>query len=381
MVSPLTLVTQVLELPLAGEVLVRVGNRLEPDEVVARTLVPARGQRFAVARALGIAAHDLPACLLVEDGAEVVSGQVVARTGRLRQRVWRAPLAGTLSTAEAEQGYLVIAAAAQNFELRAHFKSFVAAVEPYRSVTVQTAAAVVQGAFGIGGEQHGVLRTAVTAASDELLPEMIDERSVLAILIGGGTIGAAALARAVELQVRGLIVGSITAEALQTFLGYRGDADWEVGACGWRFPPIGDHRDFPLTLVVTEGLGRQAMCQRAFELLTSHDGWEAYLDGRTWLHGPQMRRPQVVIPIARADPAGIPPEVDAEQLTLGSEVRLLGADNLGQTGLLIGLPRGTHLGPGGLRYRPAEVRLADGSLVVVPLENLEVLGARRTVQP
>jgi len=377
MVNPLTLVTQVLELPLAGEVLVRVGNRLEPDDIVARTLLPARGQRFAVARALGIAERDLPACLLVEDGAEVACGQVVARFGRLRQRVWRAPIAGVLSTTEAAQGYLVITTAAQKFELKAHLKGFVIAVEPYRSVTVQTAAAMVQGAFGLGGGQHGVLRTAVTAASDELLPEMIDERFALSLLIGGGTIGAEALARAVELHVRGLIVGSITAETLQKFLGQASDAAYDVGAIGWHFPPAAARRDFPLTLVVTEGLGRLAMCPRAFELLTSHDGWEAYMDGRTCLHGPQMRRPQVVIPVTRANPADIQAESDAEQLTPGSQVRLLGSDHLGQIGLLIGLPRGTRQGPGGFRYRPAEVRLPDGPVVAVPLENLEVLEARR----
>lgn len=378
MVSPLTLETQVLELPLAGEVLVRMGNRVEPDEVVARTLVPARGQRFAVARALGISEKELPACLVLEDGAVVGVGQVVARLGRLRQRFWRAPIAGVLSTAEAERGYLVLTPEARSFELRAPIKGFVAAVEPFRAVTLQTPAAVVQGVFGLGGAQHGVLRMAVTAAEDELLPEMIDARCALAIVIGGGPVGAEALAQAVEQQVRGLIVGSITVEALQSFLGYRDDMDWQVGANGWCFPPAVVRRDFPLTVVVTEGVGRHAMCARAFELLASYDGWEAYLDGRTWLHGPAMRRPQVVIPLPRANPAEIASEGDSEQLIPGCEVRLLGSDSLGRTGQLIALPRGMAETPGGLRFRPAEVLLEDGSVVVVPVENLEVLRLRKT---
>lgn len=295
----------------------------------------------------------------------------------MRQRVWRAPVAGTLSTAEAERGYLVITAPAQVLEVRAHLKGFVSAVDPYRAVTIQSPVAMVQGAFGLGGEQHGVLRTTVTDAAEELLPDMLDERAALSIVIGGGPIGAGALARAIELRVRGLIVGSIAPEDLSTFLGHSGDGAWEVGSSGWTFPPAAAGRDFPLTLMVTEGLGRRPMCRQAFDLLTSYDGAEASLDGRTWLHGPQMRRPQVLIPLVRADPAELPAEETAERLTLGTAVRLLSADLLGRGGTIVGFPRGMRTLACGARYRVAEVRLDDGQIIDVPLENLEALGQPR----
>jgi hypothetical protein len=374
-VNPLTMVTQVRALPMAGEIFKRAGNRVEPDEVVARTLVPARSQRFAVARELGITEKALAAAVLLEDETDVDAGDVVVRVGRLRQRVWRAPIAGTLSRAEVEQGYLVITPDSDNYELRAPVRGFVVAVEPYRSLTIQTPAALVQGAFGFGGEQNGVLRAAVTAAGDPLLPEMLDERSALSILVGGGPVSAAALERAVELRVRGLIVGSITTEALATFVGYQRDADWGVGGSNWTFPPTPAGREFPFTLMVTEGLGTRPMNGPAFELLTSYDGSEAALDGCTILHGPGRCRPQVVIPITRADPADIAPEEEREKLGIGVAVRLLSDDLLGQVGLIIGFPRRMQTLGCGARYYVAEVRLADGQTVVVPLENLEMLGA------
>ena len=380
-VSPLTIVTRVRELPYAGEVLVRVGHRVEPDEVVARTLLPARGRRIPVARLLGIAEKDLPTAVLLEDGAEVEAGDILVRVGRIRPRIFRSPLSGTLSTAEAALGYLVITPPAQSLEVRAALKGYVLAVEPYRSVTIQTPAAVVPGAFGLGGERHGVLRVAVTSAGDELLPEMIDERSALAILLGGGPVSAATLERAVSYRVRGLVVGSIPVEELRTFLGYRSDADWEWD--GWTFPPGTAGRDFPLTLVVTEGFGRRPMCSRAFELLASYDGQEALIEGRTCLHGADMYRPQVVVPLPRADASAIPPEEEAERLVVGTEVRLLGEDFLGQVGTVVAFPRGLRALAGGARYRVAEVRLETGAVVAVPLENLEVLGpgkARRAVR-
>jgi hypothetical protein len=380
-VIPLTMTTHVRELPFAGEVLVRVGNRVEPDEVVARTLVPARGRRFAVARILGLSEKDLPARVLPEDGSEIEAGDVVVRVGGLRQRVWRCPVGGTLSTAEAEQGYLVITAPAQVLELRAHFKGFVLAVEPYRAVTIQSPVAMVQGAFGLGGEQHGVLRTTVTDAAEELLPEMLDERAALSIVIGGGPIGAKALARAIELRVRGLIVGSVPPEELRAFLGYPGDGSWEVGASDWVFPPGLASRSFPLALMVTEGLGRQPMCRPAFDLLTSYDGAEASLDGQTWLHGQQLCRPQVLIPLTRADPAEIPPEEAAERLAVGTVVRLLSAEVLGQVGTIVGFSRGMRTLACGARYRVADVRLDDGQVVEMPFENLEALGQLKKRPP
>ncbi len=374
-VNPLTMVSRVRELPYAGEVLVRAGNRVEPDEVVARTLLPSRGRRFPVARLLGIAEKDLPGAVLLEDGAEVEAGDILVRIGRVRPRVFRSPLSGTLSLAEADRGYLIITPPAQTFELRAILKGFVLAVEPYRSVTIQTPAAVVQGIFGLGVERHGVLRVAVTSAGDELLPEMIDERSALSILLGGGPVSAAALERAISYRVRGLVVGSIPVEELETFLGYRSEAAWEQD--GWSFPPGIKGRDFPLTLVVTEGLGRWPMSSRAFELLASYDGQEALIEGRTCLHGAGLYRPQVVVPLPRADPAEIPPEEEAEHLIAGMEVRLLGEDFLGQIGTVVAFPRGLRTMACGARYRVAEVRLETGSMVAVPLENLEVLGPRK----
>ncbi len=376
-VNPLIMVTQVRELPLAGELLKRVGNRVEPDEVLGRTLVPARGQRFPVARLLGIPEKNLSRFVLAKDGDSVAVNDLVVRVGGLRQRLWRAPVAGTLSTGEAERGYLVITPPSQTFELRAPFKGFISAVEPYRSVTIQTPAALVQGAFGFGGERHGVLRAAVTAPGDELPPEALDERAALSIVVGGSTVSAAALRRAVELRVRGLIVGSITEQDLRAFLGCKEDGDWGVGANGWAFPPLPVDRNFPLTLMVTEGVGRWPMDEPAFELLTSYDGAEAALDGRTWLHGPQMRRPQLLIPLLRAEPSEISVEAESEQLALGAEVRLLNDSLLGQTGTIVGFSRGLRGACCGARYRMVEVRLADGRTIAVPQENLEALGKRK----
>jgi hypothetical protein len=320
-----------------------------------------------------MARQELRHHLVVGDGEEIREGDIVVQVGRWRQRTWRSPVSGTLSTTEVEQGYLIVSLPSSSLELRALLKGFVTAVEPYRSVTIQSPAALVQGAFGFGGERNGVLRTMVTDEADELLPEMIDQRAAFSILIGGGSISVAAIQRAIEVQARGIIAGSITAESLRTLLAYTVDASWQVGGEGWAFPPGTSWMDFPLTLVITEGLGSRPMCRRAFEMLASHDSEEVLLDGQTWLRGSDMRRPQVIVPLLRAKSDEIPEDEDAESLSLGDEVRLLGADRLGQIGTLVGFPARMRFLACGAGYQIAQVRLEDGQVIQVPFENLEVL--------
>lgn len=373
-VSPLTSVTLKRELPVAGEVLVEKGDRVEQDDIVARTLVPGKGRRFPVAHTLGIEPKTLADRLLLQDGDGVEVNDVLIRVGRWRQRGWRCPIAGTLSTGEVEQGYLIVTPPARNFELRAHLKGSVVAVEPYRGVSIETPAALVQGAFGLGGERHGVLRTAVSDPGDVLTPDMLDERSAFSILVGGASVSAEALNRAVELQVRGLIVGSMAERDLRLFLGFRGDAEWDVGAAGWSMPPRTGWQDFPLTLMMTEGVGHLAMCSRAFELLASYDGGEASLDGRTWLHGAGMCRPTLIIPLSRAHSDDVAPDEGEERLALGSDVRLLSSEFLGHVGTVVGFSRGRRPMACGVRYFVVEVHLEDGRLVEVPPDNLEIMG-------
>ncbi len=367
--NPLTQITRRRELPFAGEILVRAGQRVEPDDVIGRTLVPVRGQRFRVARVLGIDPGELERSLVLEDGSEVQAGQVVVETRRGRPRVWRAPIAGTLSTAEVKRGYVVIVPPAEPLEVLAHLKGFVVSVEPYRAAVIQTAGVLVRGAFGLGGIQHGVMRVVVTDPGDDLAPEMLDERLAFCVLIGGATVSAATLKRAVELQVRGIITGSVSEEALASFLGYSDPGRWQIGVVDWSFPPDSAQRRFPLTLIVTEGFGRRAMCRRTFELLAAHDGAEVSVDGRTCLHGPNLRFPEVIIPLPGAEAEPSP----GETLLPGAEVRLLSYAHLGRAGTVVALPRAARPVVCGARGRVAEVQLEDGAVLEVPVENIEIL--------
>src|SRR5437879_3486901 len=79
-VSADTLIRRTRRLPLKGEVVVRAGEPVEPDTVVARTLIPGVMRTVKVAETLGLEAHEVPVSLLIRQGDEVTAGQVIAQT-------------------------------------------------------------------------------------------------------------------------------------------------------------------------------------------------------------------------------------------------------------------------------------------------------------
>ncbi|MGC8875432.1 MAG: hypothetical protein ACP5SI_13420, partial [Chloroflexia bacterium] len=79
-----------------------------------------------------------------------------------------------------------------------------------------------------------------------------------------------------------------------------------------------------------------------------------------------------IVPLPGADAEPIP----AEPLLPGAEVRILSHTGLGTVGTVVALPRTARPMVCGARMHVAEVQLEDGSIVEVPVENLEILRPR-----
>lgn len=357
-------------LPQAGEVVVRVGQRVEPEDVIARAFLSAPPQIINVARALGIPPFRVEGAMIRERGNKVAQGEPLARASRLGGRTCVASVGGIIADVDSETGYVTINPDPEQFELRANVRGIVMEVQPYLGVIIETPAAQVYGVWGIGNERSGVLQLLVTDPSEAILPDKIDARSAYSILIGGSTIGAVALRRAVQQQVRGVIVGSIDETELRTFLGWSDQPSWQTGSGTWQFPDPQRVGDPGLTLIVTEGFGHRPMSEPVFELLTTLDRQEALIEGATRLRSPQ-RRPRIVAPFTRSGGAQIEPP--RPPLRPGAQVRLVDIDHLGAVGTVRAVSSQPSALPSGIRTRTIEVMLEDGSTLFVPRTALEVL--------
>jgi hypothetical protein len=241
---------------------------------------------------------------------------------------------------------------------------------PHRGIVIETPAAQVYGAFGCGGERNGVLRLILIDAHEIITPDHIDARSTFSILVSSGAgITAAALQRAVQEQVRGVVVGGIDERELRAFLGWASQQAWYTGSGGWQFPNMRHTPDPGLTLIVTEGFGARPMSPPLFDLLSSKDRQEALIDGTTRLRRP-MRRPRLIVPLARGSGDVEPPRL---QIKPGVQVRLLDMEHLGQVASVRTVSLSPRRTESGVRASAVEVVQDDTPPFWLPRTAVEVL--------
>jgi hypothetical protein len=368
-------------LPVPGQVLVRAGQRVEPSDVVAQTTLTAEPVRVDIAADLDLPPSAVPKRLLVTTGTQVERGQVLAQRGGIGTRVSRSPVSGTFTNYDPSSGIGHVTMPEEPVTLQAHLKGIVTDIIPHYGALVETPATLVRGIFGVGGEQHGVLKVITTGNDEAITPAHVDARVTYAIVLGGAEVSAAALRAIIARGARGVIVGSIRASELADFLGYSSaEHSWKLGASvmgsnGWVFPPPvpGAVATVPpdFSVIVMEGFGSAPMGSRTFELLAAHDGQEVAIDATTRLRG-GLARPEIIIPLARTTAVKWLEE-KGPKLAVGTQVRLLSPAYLGQTGQVVSLPVGPRAAQSGVMAPVADVSLSGGLRLRVPLVDIEVL--------
>lgn len=356
-------------LPHPGEVVVRVGQRVEPGTPVAHAFIPAAPRLINLARLLMVPPSRVKRSLLHDIGASIAQGAPLAQTSRFGGRKCLSPVSGVFTGVDEATGYITITPDPVRYELLANVPGVVMEIMPYEGVRIETPAAQVYGIFGIGTNQYGVLQLMVTDPAEPITPDKINARFAYAIIIGGSTISAAALERAVQEGVRGIIVGSIDEAELRAFLGVEGYAPWDAGPPDWGFPSSPSSAD--LVVVVTEGFGSRPMSRPLFDLLASYVGKEALVEGATCVWG-EVRRPRVVIPLpTRA--AGVSIDTPRPTARPGALVRILHQPQLGQLGQVRTLLSAPQRLPSRVRTQAAEVVLEDSTITRVSAIAVEAL--------
>ncbi len=108
---PITTIRKARRLPLPGEVLLSVGDKVEPDTPAARiSLKPGIPWVVPVARLLGIETGDLPDAMLRGVGDRIKIKEVCARAkkGLYGQKEWESPTDGVIEEISERSGRVVI---------------------------------------------------------------------------------------------------------------------------------------------------------------------------------------------------------------------------------------------------------------------------------
>jgi hypothetical protein len=348
-------------LPGEGEVLVRAGQVVAPDTVVARTILRGTLSPVNVAASLGVEPGEVAAALLKRAGEAVRQGELLARTkgvfGLLRAEC-RAPVTGTLASISVATGQVMIEGPPLPVEVRAYLAGTVTQVRPGRGATIAAGGTWIQGIFGIGGETWGALALGLAAPGDRLTEAAITPDLRGKIVVGGGLVTLGALARAAQLGVGAIITGGVHAIDLGEFMG------GEIGAGVTGAEQVG------LTLIVTEGFGEIAMAGRTFHLLGQREGLLASVSGATQIRSGVLR-PEIIVP-ATSGQGSEEDVVAADGIVLGTTVRLVRAPYFGQLGTVVALPPDPCAVASGSLVRILEAELESGARVTVPRSNVEL---------
>ena len=350
-------------LPIKGDVKKSKGDKVNADDVIAKTDLPGNVNMLKVANLLNISPADIHDVLIIKEGDSVNEGDLIAQTdglfGFFKSDV-RSPISGTIESISDVTGQIAMREAPMPVEVDAYVGGTVSDVIKDEGVIIESEVAYVQGIFGIGGESRGDLQVVVDSREKEITEDLINDSHSGKILVGGSFISLDAFKKAIGLNVKGIVVGGFNYFDLEDILGYT------LGVA------ITGTEDLVTSLIVTEGYGNIKMSERTFNLLKSHDGKFVSINGATQIRAGVIR-PEIVIPL---DANQIPDNKSDIKENLGiqqgSLVRVIRAPYFGKIGEVEDLPSKLQKMESETMVRVATVKINSESFII-PRSNLEML--------
>lgn len=350
------------KLPIPGEILVDVGDRVSSDTIVARTEVPGDPVLVKVTLLLGVDNDEIRDFMTKREGDPVKAGEIIGKYRMLFGIINRqvtSPIDGVIESVSDVSGQAIIRPDPVPVEVNAYIPGEVVKVMPGEGVVIETRAAFIQGILGLGGETHGTLRLAVNSPEEELTADKISEEDRGRVVVGGSLITLEAFKKAAEVGVAGLVAGGMNYTDVTDIMGEA------IGVA------ITGEEELGITLIITEGFGRMNMSHRTFRLLKGFDGQVAVINGATQIRAGVMR-PEIIIPHEEEAEEASREELGAG-MQPGTPVRIIREPYFGEIGTVASLPVELQKVETGSDVRVLVVRLDDGREVTVPRANVEII--------
>jgi len=344
-ILPMTTIIRERVLPVAGTVTARLSQKVSSGDVIAEANWAREHVLLDVARAFRISPDAADRIIKCKVDDHLAAGAEIAVSKGLFPRSVRAPREGRVVAVGG--GQVLLEVGETRLELRAGIPGVVTAIIPNRGATIQTIGALIQGVWGNGRIDSGLLVNLMEKPDGVLTTNRLDVSLRGSIILGGQVVEAETLEGAAELPVRGLILSTLYPSLL----------------------PVAREMKYPI--VVTDGFGARPMNSAAYKLLSTNAKREVTLSAEPYDRY-SGTRPEIIIPLPHSQEPSVPREV--ETFAPGQQVRMRRSPALGSIGTIVAIRSGLTLLPSGLRAPSAEVKLESGDVVIAPLVNLEVVG-------
>ena len=358
---------KIRRLPLPGKILVNLGQTVDAKSIVARTELPGQVRSVNVASMLGIQPEEIYQYMQKQEGDHIKKDEVLASTkgifGLFKSHCF-SPMDGTVETVSKITGQVMIRGPEIPVEINAYVDGEVIDIMPNEGVIIQTYGSFIQGIFGVGGEAIGVLEVLAEKPGDIVASDILNERISGKIIVVGALVTSDLVKRAVQLGIKGIIAGGINDNDLKNLLGY----DLGVAITG--------SENLGITIIITEGFGKMEIASRTFDLLKECEGMKASINGATQIRAGVIR-PEIIVPInydANQIVQNQENDVTNEQLSVGSEIRIIREPYFGELAQVIELPVELQKLETEAFVRVLKVRLKrTGEIIILPRANVEII--------
>jgi hypothetical protein len=361
-VTALTTLSARRELPVKGDMKVTVGQKVNVNDVVGESVKEGELYLIKVAEELGIEADKAVEVLLKKIGEPVTEGEKIAihrgLFGLFSSEVI-SPVTGVVEFISAKSGHVGVRMPSTVHTLRAFIAGRVKEVEVNKGCVIESRGALIQGAFGVGGERIGNIRVLNVPNDRALLAEHIGDDVVAGdILVGGTKPNVEFFLKAAQRGVVGIIVGGCDDDVLE-----------EVSGKAHGVAVTGDE-PISFTAILTEGFGGVPISQKVIDVAKKYEGCAASIQGMTQVRAGAVR-PFVMI--SGVEGAGELIENVSASFEVGKKVRLIQMSRFGEQGTIAELPVQPEKIATGAHVRVLKVALGNGQVITVPRANVEVM--------
>lgn len=342
-ILPITMIRRERTLPVPGKLMVRAGQEVGATDIIIESNLRPEHLLLDIAHGLGVSGEDSDRYLQCQAGDQLAEGDIVAGPVGLSRRVIRSPREGRVVLVGG--GQVLVEVPGKPFQLKAGLPGEVVELIADRGAILETTGALIQGVWGNGQIDFGLMIVLAKSPDQMLTPDQLDVSLRGSVVLAAHCEQAETLKAAEELPLHGLILASMSPTLV----------------------PVAARLQIPVILI--EGFGRRPMNPVAYKLLSTNERREVALNAEPWDRYAGSR-PEVVIPLPAPGSVALPRETDF--FNPGQVVRVLHPPFASEVGTIVAL-KGLTVLPSGLRVQAADVQLESGKNVLLPFANLEVL--------
>jgi len=325
-----------------GDVLVRVGQKVDASDPIAEFIPEEKFIIVNVRKELNYKnSDDARRSINVKIGDKLIKGDVIAQSS------------GTISkSVKAQNDSEVVNIISSQIVLRltqtpkavlAGFESIVTEILPFRGVVIETNGALIQGVWGNQKATSGPIVSNMNDVFEELTPQKIDVTFRGSIVLGGYCANSEVFKAAEELNIKGLILSSMSASIATAALN-----------CN-------------IPIILLEGFGPIPLNERAYELLKSNEKKVVSLNAIYDVK--KFEKPEIIIQL----PVEANPPVDGQELKNGCVVRVNSGPNRGKAAVIKKINPAKTKQLNGIRTACATIEFSDEDQISIPLANLDIL--------